>query len=483
MDGKIFEEIFRAKIDGLSDADIMSKFSVGLREIEQAIIMKTGTNLNLFATQRSRHLQPKEFHLETTTVWSFKSRGKWATHSGNYRGNWSPYIPRNVILRYSKPGDIVLDQFCGGGTTAVEAKLLGRQCIARDINPGAVLLTRKNLEFDIGSQMKLDDGEDVHYFEPVVETGDARYLNGIEDESIDLICTHPPYANIVQYTDGIEGDISAHDVDEFIEDMDQVAGECYRVLKPNGHVAILIGDTRRKKRVVPIGFRTIETFLKQGFYLKDLIIKRQHNCRTTGFWYTQSIRYNFLLLSHEYLAVFTKSPPELDITVHSRASSIPWRSRIVEKSDAPKTMECRTTWILPEERKRKLIEQNVLNRYSKDKSVVIDVGNDEGESSATHKMKVDTVFIRSKDLCDNGVNSVAIYLDTMREVLAEMPALITTGGHLIIQTRDIRVGDHTIAPVLDLWKMPAESFRIREIVVVTDDKSLAQDSGDSSLQI
>lgn len=45
---------------------------------------------------------PERFKLEDTTIWSFPERGNWATHSGKYRGNWSPYIPRNIILRYSK---------------------------------------------------------------------------------------------------------------------------------------------------------------------------------------------------------------------------------------------------------------------------------------------------------------------------------------------------------------------------------------------
>ena len=62
-------------------------------------------------------LQPNNFKLEPTTVWSFPDRGSWATHSGKYRGNWSPYVPRNLILRYSNPGDWVLDQFMGSGTT------------------------------------------------------------------------------------------------------------------------------------------------------------------------------------------------------------------------------------------------------------------------------------------------------------------------------------------------------------------------------
>ena len=78
-------------------------------------------------------LQPNNFQLEPTTVWSFPDRGSWATHSGKYRGNWSPYVPRNLILRYSKPKDWVLDQFIGSGTTLVEAKLLNRNAVGVDM--------------------------------------------------------------------------------------------------------------------------------------------------------------------------------------------------------------------------------------------------------------------------------------------------------------------------------------------------------------
>ena len=92
-------------------------------------------------------LQPPNFELETNTVWSFPERGKWATHDARYRGNFSPYIPRNVILRYSQEGDTVLDQFVGGGTTMVEAKLTNRNAIGIDINADTVEITNKKLDF------------------------------------------------------------------------------------------------------------------------------------------------------------------------------------------------------------------------------------------------------------------------------------------------------------------------------------------------
>ena len=95
-------------------------------------VVVDGTAVKLVDWSQIKLFEPKEFKLERTTVWSFENRGKWATHRGNYRGNWAPEIPRNLILRYSKPGELVLDQMVGSGTTLVECKLLGRDGIGVD---------------------------------------------------------------------------------------------------------------------------------------------------------------------------------------------------------------------------------------------------------------------------------------------------------------------------------------------------------------
>ena len=244
---------------------------------------------------KKKTLQPENFELETNTIWSFPTRGSWATHDAKYRGNWSPYIPRNVILRYSKEGDTVLDQFVGGGTTAVEAKLTNRNFIGIDINPKAILLTRQKLDFesDFNGEIK-------------ILQGNATSLSMIENESIDLICTHPPYADIINYSADIDGDLSLLPMNKFLEKMQSVASECYRVLKKDKFTAILMGDTRKKGMVQPLGFKLMETFENVGFKTKEIIIKEQHNCKATGYWKTNSIKYNFLLLAHEYLFIFKK---------------------------------------------------------------------------------------------------------------------------------------------------------------------------------
>ena len=240
-------------------------------------------------------LQPENFELETNTVWAFPDRGKWATHDAKYRGNWSPYIPRNLILRYSQEGDTVLDPFVGGGTTAVEAKLTNRNFVGFDINPNAVELSRKKCEFQFDTTAS-----------SVIYMADARKLP-LADNSVDLICSHPPYADIIHYSDDIEGDLSLLPMKAFLFEMGKVADEFHRVLKKDRFCAILMGDMRKKGMVQPLAFETMRVFELAGFKTKEIIIKEQHNCKATGYWKTNSIKFNFLLLAHEYLFVFKKS--------------------------------------------------------------------------------------------------------------------------------------------------------------------------------
>ena len=96
--------------------------------------------------------QPENFELECTTVRSFARRWKRATHDSKYRWNWSPDMVRNVILRYSKQWDTILDPMIWWWTTAIEAKLLNRNCTAYDINPNAVKLTKEKINFDKDEQ-------------------------------------------------------------------------------------------------------------------------------------------------------------------------------------------------------------------------------------------------------------------------------------------------------------------------------------------
>ncbi|MBU1260597.1 MAG: methyltransferase domain-containing protein [Planctomycetes bacterium] len=244
------------------------------------------------------------FTPEITTVWSFPERGNWATHKPSYRGNFAPQIARNIIEMYSQRGETILDPMVGGGTTLIEAKLLVRNAIGLDINPKAIEITKEALKFNHHPASN-----------QIVKTGDARDLSFIKDNSIDLVITHPPYMNIIKYLDGqVDGDLSnIGNMPIFCDEIEKIAKELFRVLKPDRYCAILIGDTRKSRHFVPLAYNVMQRFLKIGFVLKEDIIKVQHNCSSTGQWVRKAQENKFYLIMHEHLFVFRKPTNEEDL--------------------------------------------------------------------------------------------------------------------------------------------------------------------------
>ena len=135
---------------------------------------------------------------------------------------------------------MILDQFAGGGTTLVEAKLLNRDIIGVDINDGALERCREKTAFD---------------YEPAkgkvyIKKGDARNLDFVPNESIDLICTHPPYADIIKYSDDpAEYIVQALSPAQVISiDVDEEKKSC-SVVVPNDQLSLAIGKEGQNARL------------------------------------------------------------------------------------------------------------------------------------------------------------------------------------------------------------------------------------------
>ena len=481
-DEELKKAILKAKEKGMSDPEIGKIFGITFRQLEKIITEEYGINISVLKrTKKIKYWAPKNFKEETTTVWSFKQRGNWSTHDGRYRGNWSPYIPRNVILKYSKLGDIVLDYFVGGGTTAIEAKLLQRRCIARDINPAAIDLTKENLNFNL-PQTLIDS---YKIFEPEVSVGDARELSDIADESIDLICAHPPYAGIINYSSKVNGDLSKLSIEDFLKGMEKVAEESYRVLKPGAKCAILIGDTRKKKHVIPVGFKTIKVFLNAGFKLRELIIKRQHNCKTTGFWYDRSIKYNFLLLAHEYLPIFEKPISGISTQEDEKLTNKHVLVSAIEKPDLIELddLETTTVWIFPDEHFESYLDTNVIKRYSKgDEYLIAEIrlqDNMEEIPVLKSERKYDLLYLKSPFLSDL-INRISVeeYLKSVKIFLNSVSLI--KGGYVIIETQDIRINGNVVPLPIELVELlqNAPNLWLKEIVIVTTENQRDSNQAD-----
>lgn len=278
------------------------------REVK-ALAEKSESALRARPLNQLRSWEPKADARLDTTVWSFPSRGNWAVHASDYEGNWSPYVPREIIRQYSRKGETVLDPFVGGGTTLVECVLLGRRGIGVDINRQAIGHTKQRLdELREFARRAIDPPFVSTQVDDIdLRLGDARDLSFLPDDSIDLICTHPPYGNAIQYTTNEPHDLSRlRSTHDFLTAIRECALEFKRVLRTGGYVAVLMGDRRTHGELVPLGFLVFQILVQEvKFKPVDIIVKLQHHDSSTQFYRGKrnSLPYR---IAHEYLCVVEK---------------------------------------------------------------------------------------------------------------------------------------------------------------------------------
>lgn len=101
--------------------------------------------------------------------------------------------------------------------------------------------------------------------------GDARKLDFIQDKAVHLVITSPPYWDLKKYPSS-QGQLgNMPDYDAFLDELDNVWRECYRVLVPGGRLVIVVGDVCRSRRrfgrhlVVPLHASIQERCMRIGF--------------------------------------------------------------------------------------------------------------------------------------------------------------------------------------------------------------------------
>lgn len=139
----------------------------------------------------------------TDSLWIVNRRDMSGAHVVWYWGNFIPQIPRQMMLRYTKKVEWVLDAFLGGGTTLIECRKLGRNGIGIELNPEVAKKVRELIE-------KEQNGESVI---TEVITSDSRtvdverILDKERINEVQLLILHPPYHDIIRFSDD-EKDLS-----------------------------------------------------------------------------------------------------------------------------------------------------------------------------------------------------------------------------------------------------------------------------------
>jgi hypothetical protein len=233
--------------------------------------------------------------------------------------------------------------------------------------------------------------------------------------------------------------------------------------------------------VIPLGFQLINVYLGAGFKLRELVIKRQHNCKTTGFWYKNSIKYNFLLLAHEYLPIFEKPKNSLIEHDFSEEKTVDHNPITALVYDSPSTklneLETTTVWLFSEEDFEKRLNENVIDRYSKNNDYIIIAlsHRHQEKTNCTQQNRLknkDLLFIKSPflDVCSS-LSNIDHYLQRLKETVNQELPNITKGGYIVIQAKDVRINGF-VEPIgkkiVDILNQ--NSLWLKEIVVVTQEK-------------
>ena len=243
----------------------------------------------------------------TESLWILDKRDKSGAHNGNYWGNFIPQIPNQFIRRYTKKGEWVLDPFLGSGTTLIECKRLGRNGIGIELLPEVVEMANTNISLEqnpgnVETNVVCADSTKFNFKEELSKLG----IN-----SVQFLIMHPPYWDIIKFSENDNDLSNAKNIDDFLNLFGQVIDNTYDILDKNRYLAVVIGDKYSHGEWIPLGFYTMNEVLKRNYTLKSIIIKNFEETKgkrnQKELWRYRALVGGFYIFKHEYIFLFRKN--------------------------------------------------------------------------------------------------------------------------------------------------------------------------------
>lgn len=242
----------------------------------------------------------------TDSLWVEPKRDTAGAHLGSYWGNFIPQIPRQLMLRYTKRHDWVLDCFLGSGTTLIECRRLGRNGIGIELNPEVARQARRRIRQE----------DNPHGVCAEVVRGDARRVNlrrtldRLKIEQVQLVILHPPYHDIITFSDNPHDLSTAQTTEEFLRMFGEVVENATPLLESKRYLAVVIGDKYERGEWLPLGFACMREVLERDYRLKSIVVKNFDETRAKRdqkqLWRYRALAGGFYVFKHEYVLLFQK---------------------------------------------------------------------------------------------------------------------------------------------------------------------------------
>ncbi len=251
----------------------------------------------------------KNIKLNVDSLWIMGPRAKGGKRENNYHGNFAPQIPNEMIQRYTNPGDVVLDMFMGSGTTLFECETLKRNFIGFDINEEIIQNVQNKMTDCRTIQYKIENCDISNREETVYRLDND--LQTMQTDKVTLIISHPPYLDIVKFTDKSEDLSQIADVTQFINVYIKAVRNVWDFLKVKGAFVLIVGDVYKNSEVVPLGFEVMhaiqENFncLLKGIVVKD-IVNNRGKIGSEAIHRYRALKFGYYIFKHEYIFVFKK---------------------------------------------------------------------------------------------------------------------------------------------------------------------------------
>lgn len=248
-------------------------------------------------TQGGKGFKRPLLRIFTTTLWEYPSQ-HYDSAAGpiqgdkDYAGATPSWVIWQLLHRYTRENDLVVDPMCGSGTTIDVARDLKRRALGYDLSPRR----------------------------PDIFRADARKLP-LEDAKADFVFLDPPYSTHIEYSDDPNdiGRLDAGGADDgaaYYAAMEQVLAECWRVLKDRRYLGLYVSDSWKKRKggdpgsgagtFMPIGFELF-SIMRRSFKPIDIIAVVRHNQKLAkGNWHKAAEEGNFFMRGFNYLFIMKK---------------------------------------------------------------------------------------------------------------------------------------------------------------------------------